>query len=317
MSDTTGQPQPTIAQQIQNNIPDPSKLATNVGQTLSDVKNTVTTSLNEFSSAKVLNAGNDFAQSNSIVAKFAFLILVVIGFMFLFRVGVVILNYFLAPSDNPYLIKGMIDGGDTGEIPQDPRSSTYGYVKPSVDGKTGAEFTYSVWISIKGNDISSNYHKRIFNKGTNTSDANSVASVNNAPGLYVRGDASGTQNVLEIYMDTVTSTNTKNTNTMTITGIPFNKWVHVAIRLQNKLLDVYVNGVLTKRTELQNMPKQNAGSVYYGGFSGKMSDLRYYSYALNVMEIARIVWMGASTETASIVSQTTTGELSRIWYQKN
>jgi len=315
------QPQQSIGEKIQNSLPNPTQLASNVGATLSGVKESVTNSLNEFSSAKVLNAGNDFAQSNSIVAKFAFLILVVIGFMLLYRIGVIILSIFLSPSDNPYLIKGMIDGGDTGEIPQDPRSKTYGYVQPSVDGQTGAEFTYSVWISLKdvagqtssGGGSVDNY-KRIFNKGTVTTDSNKIAPVNNAPGLYVKQDASGTGNVLNIRMDTTNADGSKASTDVLINQIPFNKWVHVAIRLQNKLLDVYINGEMTKRVELPSMAKQNGGSVYYGGFTGKLSNLRYYSYALNVMELKRIVWYGPDESASANITKPSTVGMSRDWY---
>ncbi len=308
------QPQQSIGEKIQNSLPNPNQLATNVGATLSGVKASVTNSLNEFSSAKVLNAGNDFAQSNSIVAKFAFLVLVVIGFMLLYRIGVIILSIFLAPSDNPYLIKGMIDGGDTGEIPQDPRSKTYGYIQPSVDGQTGAEFTYSVWISLKDVAGSVDNYKRIFNKGTVTTDSNKVAPINNAPGLYVSQDTAGTGNVLKVYMDTVGTSGNKDTKDISINQIPFNKWVHVAIRLQNKILDVYINGEMTKRVELPSMVKQNAGSVYYGGFTGKLSNLRYYSYALNIMELKRIVWYGPDESASSNVTRPSTVGMSRDWY---
>ena len=86
------------------------------------------------------------------------------------------------------------------------------------------------------------------------------------------------------------------TNTsVVIDNMPIKKWVHLAIRLQNQILDVYVNGVLSKRVILNNVPKQNYSDVYVGqngGFSGKLSSLRYYSSALNVFEINSIVRKG-------------------------
>ena len=45
-----------------------------------------------FSSTKYLEGGRDFLYSNSIVAKFAFLILILIVFMFLMRLGVLDLD---------------------------------------------------------------------------------------------------------------------------------------------------------------------------------------------------------------------------------
>jgi hypothetical protein len=55
----------------------------NVTDTINSVKENVSNTLNEFSSKSVVNASSDFLQSNSIIARFAFIILVLIGFMFL------------------------------------------------------------------------------------------------------------------------------------------------------------------------------------------------------------------------------------------
>ena len=47
----------------------------------------------------------DFMNSNSTVARVAFLILVLIMFVVLLRIGTGILVWFFSPSPNPYLIK--------------------------------------------------------------------------------------------------------------------------------------------------------------------------------------------------------------------
>ena len=49
-------------------------------------------SLSEFSSNQYVQGGKDFLQSNSIVAKFAYLMLVLILFMLLLRIGSAILS---------------------------------------------------------------------------------------------------------------------------------------------------------------------------------------------------------------------------------
>jgi hypothetical protein len=106
-----------------------------------------------------------------------------------------------------------------------------------------------------------------------------------------------------------------------IAGIPYNKWVNVMIRAQNRILDVYVNGVLTQHKDLGYVPKQNFGDVYVcqnGGFSGKLSDLRYYAKSLNVFEINGIVGWGPSLSTspsASGQSDTDASYLSYLWYK--
>jgi predicted nucleotide-binding protein (sugar kinase/HSP70/actin superfamily) len=56
-----------------------------------------------------------------------------------------------------------------------------------------------------------------------------------------------------------------------------------------------VNGVITKRLTFTNIPLQNYDDIYVcgnGGFNGKLSSLRYWSYALNVFEINKVVSQG-------------------------
>jgi hypothetical protein len=82
-----------------------------------------------------------------------------------------------------------------------------------------------------------------------------------------------------------------------ISGIPINKWFNTTIRVENRVLDVYMNGVLTKRKDLETIPRQNFYSVFIcqnGGFGGYLSDLRYFNKSLNVFEINSIVNSGPS-----------------------
>jgi hypothetical protein len=84
-----------------------------------------------------------------------------------------------------------------------------------------------------------------------------------------------------------------------IPDIPLNKWVNVIMRCVNTTLDVYINGIITKSTNLSGVPKQNYGNVYVamnGGFSGYISNLWYYSKALNSVEIQRISVRGPTTK---------------------
>jgi hypothetical protein len=110
-----------------------------------------------------------------------------------------------------------------------------------------------------------------------------------------------------------------------VSGIPLQKWFHVAVRLQNTILDVYVNGTLSKRTVLPDVPKQNYADVYVcgnGGFPGALSNLRYYPYAMNVFEINAVSWYGpnmtASTLENSIMKvQNGYTYISNLWYNKH
>jgi hypothetical protein len=93
-----------------------------------------------------------------------------------------------------------------------------------------------------------------------------------------------------------TSDVTTITEYMDVQNIPIKDvWVNIMIRLQNKIMDIYVNGVITKRLVFNNVPIQNYDDVWVcqnGGFNGKLSNLRYFNHALNVFEINSIVSSG-------------------------
>ena len=76
--------------------------------------------LQQFASNSYVQGGKEFLNSNSIVAKFAFLILILIVFMLLISLGSLILSLFFSNTHNPILIDGMVASNQMVVIPQDP-----------------------------------------------------------------------------------------------------------------------------------------------------------------------------------------------------
>jgi hypothetical protein len=73
-----------------------------------------------------------------------------------------------------------------------------------------------------------------------------------------------------------------------IPDIPLNKWFHVVIGIQGLAMDIYVKGNLAKRKILSSLPKQNYGDLYLNnnrGFSGYMSNMKYYRYYPTISNI--------------------------------
>jgi hypothetical protein len=90
----------------------------------------------------------------------------------------------------------------------------------------------------------------------------------------------------------------------------------------NTDLDVYINGSLAKRHVLTSVPKQNYGGIYIasnGGFSGSLSDLRYYSDALSPGEIISLSNKGPNLviNKKSTTLYSTPPYLSDQWYTNN
>jgi len=233
-----------------------------------------------------------FLESNSLVAKFAFLLLVIFAFIILLRIGISIISYVFKPNESPHLMDGMVDASQMIVYQQDPSNNGAVTIYRSVNENEGIEFTWSLWIFINnlysGNE---NSYKHIFSKGNSNIQENGLIYPNNAPGLYIAPNT----NSLVLMMNTFNVINEE----IIIPDIPINKWVNIIIRCQNTTLDVYINGTISRSINLVGVPKQNYGDVFVamnGGFNGYISNLWYYNYALGTAAIQRIASNGPNTK---------------------
>lgn len=232
-----------------------------------------------------------FLESNSLVAIVAFLILLLITFIIVLRMGVGFFSWLFSPSRSPHLFDGMIDSKHMMVIHQDPSKPGAIPIVRSINQNDGIEFTWSVWIYIDDLLHNKGEHKHIFHKGNDQIKTNGPNSglvfPNNSPGLYIAPFT----NDLVVVMNTFN----KITEKVKIHDIPLNKWLNIILRVENTTLDVYVNGTIVKRHKLSGVPKQNYGDVFVsmnGGFSGHTSNLWYWDYALGTTEIQHIVDKG-------------------------
>ena len=264
-----------------------------------------------FSTSNGNYASPSFLESNSLVAKFAFLLLIIFAFVILLRVGISTISYFLAPSGSPHLFDGMVDATQLIVFPQDPSSNGAVTIYRSVNATDGIEFSWSVWIFINNLQYLEGQYKHIFYKGNSNLEQNGLNFPNNAPGLYLAPNT----NELIVMMNTYNVINEE----IVIPDIPINKWFNVIIRCKNTTLDVYANGTIIRSVNLIGVPKQNYGDVYVGmngGFDGNISNLWYYDYALGTSEIQKIVNGGPNTTMIgnSGMSDKLANYLSLRWY---
>jgi len=366
--------QKTISEQIMNSpvVNTISEGANTVGTGVNNAYNSVSSSISnafeEFSSKDLVTNSNEFLETNSLIAKFVFLILLMVFFLVLLNLGMSLITYFTKPNYNPYVINGLINGNQFMDITQDPSKSGSVTIYRSNNQNTGIEFTWSVWLYISnvGNPSKQQY-QHVFSKGgTNNYDENGIMLVNNGPGVYIAPQVDPTTgantNNLHIVMSTsqtpnttspnttgpnttgpnTTSPNTTSPNTtgpnttgpvpimdnttiqetVEITDIPLNTWFNLVIRLENKVMDVYINGTITKRVSFTNVPMQNYDDLFVcgnGGFSGNLSSLRYYNRALNVFEINNIASSGPILKSSSSSSNNSKkyDYLSGFWYYGN
>lgn len=270
--------------------------------------------LNEFSN--VVKSG-DFGETNGIIAKFGFFILVIILFVIALNLGIRLISYFMSPSKKIVLIKGLNNGGKKVVIPQDPKNKDSKLIRRSNNEQNGMEFTWSLWLRIDdlGQKNSIYYQQKdknnIFVKGDGT--------LTNAPGLYINSS----DNSLILLMDTsskyAVNEGMDSTQIINIPNIPLKKWFHLVIRCQNKYLDVYVNGMVVYRSNLINVPLQNYDNVIVsnqGGFNGYLSDLIYYDYALNSVDINGVMSSGPDlNDPDKNIGNVGSDYLSTLWYK--
>jgi hypothetical protein len=234
----------------------------------------------------------DFMNSSSLIARVSFILLVVLAFIVILQFSLGVLSWFFGANESPRLINGMIDAKQLIVIPQDPSMKNSKPIVRSVNGPNGIEFTWSVWVFI--DDTPSSKYRHIFSKGNADVTETGLNFPNNAPGLYIMPNT----NALKVIMNTYNNINEE----VVIDDIPLNKWVNVIIRCRNTNLDVYINGTITKSLKLTSVPKQNYGDVNIalnGGFSGYISNLWYYNYALGTAAIYNLVKTGPNTRMSS------------------
>jgi hypothetical protein len=291
-----------------------SNLGQKIGQAATTIKDTVQAKISTATEAvkaapatqtttaevsKITSMTKEFMEANSAISKFVAVVLSILLFYILFNIGVSILNNYFMPGNKPEVVDGLINSDTQIIVSSNPNVLNAAPILRSVNQSQGLEFTWGVWFFIKDveNLIKNKNYGLLFSKGIATQGGrrklitSRTDLANVCPGAYInyQGDIQG-QAELTVAMNTYTDPALGNSGneTIVIKDIPLNKWVHLAIRAQSKSVDIYINGVLTQRHNLQTLPKQNYYDTYVGdpqGFKGFISSLNYYSYALNYDEI--------------------------------
>ena len=290
-----------------------------------------------YETQKKLGNFSEFLSSNTMIARGTFLLGVLIFFSILFYVGSKLVYYFLSPSETPFLISGMKDATEALTISQNLGQKTTIPILRSVNEYGGVEFTYSFWIYV--NNVNYNEtidFKHVFNKGSSPSSQGEGGSglfgPNNAPGVYLYNGKKNYSDDLMINYPVLgmlvrlnvfhnnESVNKPYYDDIHVDAIPIKKWVGVIIRVTSQnICDIYINGTLTKRHKLSNIVKQNYDNLYVnynGGFSGNLSDLKYYNYAIGTLEIDSVTARGPNLKIKknSNIEKAKPQYLSTHWY---
>ena len=265
-------------------------------------------------SGSLSNSTKDFLESNSMISKIVFIIIVIVLFTFLFRLGFYIMNYFLSPSRTPILINGMINGQKSYVIEVDPNMSDSKPIYRSNDESNGIEFTYNSWIFIDNIFYQQDKYQHIWHKGDDSFDNSpkkkpGVSYPNNCPGVYIKPNT----NVFSVFINTYDDV----LEEIEIENIPVSKWICLTLRVQNKTLDIYFNGSLIQRHTMNGVPRQNYGKIWccqQGGFGGYLSKLQYWDYAINYNKIQEILRAGPNMKLIGSNTDANPPYLAMRWY---
>ena len=193
---------------------------------------------------------------------------------------IVISIYSWFVGDRETIIDDMIPAGKTQAMP----STVYQVNSP----EKGLGFTTSIWLHIRDWNYKYGQEKVVFQKG--------------ALKMYI--DKSSNDLKIDVpvypYMKTMSGpildTSKMMTETLVYPNIPLQKWIHVIVILDNRSLDLWMNGKLYVSKYLGNIPKidNKAPFVLFpgGGFDGWAGRIVHYRYPITKKVIQSIYWAG-------------------------
>lgn len=228
----------------------------------------------KFKSNKYLSGTKDFLSSNSLLAKFAFLLLVIIVFIVLLQGGIYILSWLFSPSQDPVLLKCMHPGKEGKIIYSDPNlagsnSENVAPILRSKNDRFGLEYTWSTWLYVDPSsfsDSSNQIAKHIFSKSVPAGETSNIVPTETDPTTYKNmtypdlpagimfGNAPGVYLInkkhaeFETSMESGPQSESSIVNLLVITDVlgsgqpeqviiedlPLSKWVCVVIRVKNQ-----------------------------------------------------------------------------------
>lgn len=207
-----------------------------------------------------------------------------------------VIPYTVSADDKPRMIE------------QNPKVKGHKLLPLSDNERTGTEFSYSFYLWINPSSFKQEDGLlHIMHKG------NPAPFPLMGPGVFLKSNT----NTLRVYMNSAKTWN----NYIDVENIPVKKWVHVVILARNNAIEIYINGNLAKKLNMtDSVLYQNFGNLYlftqrtlslspgtlpslngetfnvHGTFSGNLSNLKYFSYALSYTEIQSQAQGGPSTK---------------------
>lgn len=238
-----------------------------------------------------------FIQTNTTISRFVVIILLLILFTISFKLGVFLITKLFSINRSPNIIEGIVKSDKLTIVSSNPNVDGSVPILRSINENNGIEYSWSCWIFIEDQYLNKDTkNRRIFSKGEYYLDKNDETKFyNNSPGLYLRGGNGADTNIINVVFNTYSLLETNTIEIIEVEDIPIEKWVNIIFTLNNKKVNIYINGILKKTHMLKNVPRQNYYDTFIGdnnGFGGYISNLKYYDYSINDLDIQKIMIKG-------------------------
>jgi hypothetical protein len=221
-----------------------------IGQTIINISDSIT--------SKIYYVFDFVSESNTFIKILGFIVILVL----IYITYVFIKKYRKYLGANPVFFRNGIDG----KIEQIIKD------KDIIRSSDKNEFTYNFNLYISDWNYNIYWHKPILVKSLNFVDVCPMISLN-----PIKNDLSATIN-----------TESGNQFTLTFSDFPIKKWTSVTIILNEKIFELYINGLLADTVILDSAVKYNNGDLHvfpWGGMGGFLSKLTYSNKALSSKQI--------------------------------
>jgi hypothetical protein len=238
---------------------------------------------------------NNFNQKNSgssgKIFSAIFIIILIIVIIYVIYIAVQAVNKKNAGS--PVIINDVIDSD----------KARPAFSLPEVT--MGLNQAFSTWIYVKDFNYKFGDYKNILWKGTPNDNSNSVHS----PSIWLYP----LTNSLKIVTSTQDNSGVESCD---IPNIPLMTWVHICYVLNNRTVDIYINGKLERSCALKGLPiLEDSPKVYMtmgkpeAGFYGKIGKTQYFTKSLLPTDVMNLYQQGPLGSTQYQVQFMTDGKL--------
>jgi hypothetical protein len=223
-------------------------------------------------------------QNSSSMGKVIFIIILVLFIAFIiYVIYIAVTASQQAAANSPVIVNDVLDA----------YIARPAFSLPQVT--QGMNQTFSTWIYVKDWNYKFGQYKNILWKGnptlSSTTSANPSISNIHCPSIWLYP--------LTNSLKVVTSTSVpEQVESCDIQNIPLMTWVHIVYVLNNRTVDIYMNGKLERSCALRGIPTITNDPVYVTsgspqpGYYGKIGKTQYFTKALLPNDVANLYQQG-------------------------